>query len=316
MFDRVAVPTPFQVGPVNAYLAGRTVVDPGPESEEAWKTVEEALDERGLAPEDVAQALVTHPHPDHFGLASRLREFGATVVAGRDAVPILEDFPGRLDYERRFFKEFFVRCGMAESAAATVTDLPQAFVHYAPSVDVDRAVGAGDTVTVDGRELAVDDLVGHATGEVLFACDAGGERRALVGDNVLADITPNPFLQPPPESGGDRPRTLPEYNDSLAALADACFDRLLPGHRGPVKRPAARIDEILVEHDERTERVADMLDEPTAPVEVMRALFGDLPATEQYMGMSEAVGHLDVLEAAGRVTARERDGDLTYERTE
>ena len=71
-----------------------------------------------------------------------------------------------------------------------------------------------------------------------------------------------------------------------------------------------------MKHDERTERVADMLDEPTAPVEVMRALFGDLPAIEQYMGMSEAVGHLDVLEAAGRVTARERDGDLTYERTE
>jgi glyoxylase-like metal-dependent hydrolase (beta-lactamase superfamily II) len=316
MFDRVPLPTPFQVGPVNAYLAGHTVVDPGPDSEEAWETLEAALAERGLAPADVEQVLVTHPHPDHFGLASRLREAGASVVASRAAVPILQDFPGRLDYERDFFRDFFVRCGMADSTAATVTDLPQAFVHYAPSVEVDRAVAAGDTVTVDGHTLAVDDLVGHATGEILFAFDVDGERQALVGDNVLADISPNPFLQPPPESGGERPRVLPAYNDSLATLREAGFDRFLTGHREPVGNPAGRIDAILDEHAERTERVADLVAEPKTPVEVMAALFGDLPATEQYMGMSEAVGHLDVLDAADRATVREVDGEVTYERVD
>ena len=46
----------------------------------------------------------------------------------------------------------------------------------------------------------------------------------------------------------------------------------------------------------------------------MEALFDDLPATEQYMGMSEAVGHLDVLDVAGRVRVDETDGEITYER--
>ncbi|MFC7193654.1 hypothetical protein ACFQL4_01785 [Halosimplex aquaticum] len=205
---------------------------------------------------------------------------------------------------------------MAPSTADTVTELPGAFVHYAPSVTVDSEVSAGETVTVDGRDLRVDDLVGHASGEVLFAFDGPAGREAIVGDNVLAEITPNPFLQPPPEPDAERPRVLPAYNDSLATLHDAGYDRMHPGHRGRIDDPPGRIDDILAEHDERTERVAGMLDEPTTPVEVMNELFGDLPVTEQFPGMSEAVGHLDVLEAAERVTVIEADDAIRYERDE
>ncbi|PSP70627.1 MBL fold hydrolase, partial [Halobacteriales archaeon QH_8_67_27] len=88
------------------------------------------------------------------------------------------------------------------------------------------------------------------------------------------------------------------------------------GHRGHVEDPPGRIDDILDEHTERTERVADFLDEPRTPVEVMNELFGDLPVTEQFPGMSEAVGHLDVLEAADRVSVREENDRVLYERDE
>ena len=313
VFERVPIPTPFQVGPVNAYLAGRTVVDPGPDSEDARERLHDALADRGLGFADIEQVLVTHPHPDHFGLASHLREAGARVVAAEAAVPILEDFEGRLAYEQEYFRRFFVRCGMDEATAGTVTELPQAFVHYAPSVDVDRTLTAGETVAVDGRELGVDELVGHATGELLFA---DGDGTAVVGDHVLGDTTPNPFLQPPPEDGGERPRVLPAYNESLARLREAGHDRLLPGHGDPVDDPPGRIDAILAEHRERTAAVAGIVEEPATPVEVMHALFEDLPVTEHFPGMSEAVGHLDVLATQDRVVRRETDGVLTYELAE
>jgi len=314
MFERVPLPTPFQVGTVNAYVAGRTVVDPGPDSEECRERLREALAERDLAPADVAQVLITHPHPDHFGLAAFLRERGATVVASPAAAAVMADFPARLDYEQSFFSDFFRRCGMAGDTADTVTQLPEAFVHYASSVAVDREVGAGNTVAVDGHELTVDEVTGHAAGEIIFAFEGAAGREALVGDNVLGHITPNPFLQPPSEPGADRPRVLPAYNDSLARLREAGYDRFHTGHRDPVEDPSARIDAILAEHDERTDRVAAMLAEPTTPVAVMEELFDGLPVTEQFPGMSEAVGHLDVLVARGRATARERDGTLVYER--
>jgi glyoxylase-like metal-dependent hydrolase (beta-lactamase superfamily II) len=315
MFERVPIPTPFQVGAVNAYVAGRTLVDPGPDSEESWSALVGALDERGLQPDEVERVIVTHPHPDHFGLAKRLRERGAAVVATPTTARIVGDFEGNFERERSFFGEFLTQCGLGEDTAATVVGLPEAFLHYAPSVETDREIQAGDSIDVDGVECTAEDTMGHAASELLLRYDVDGDHRAIVGDHVLPKITPNPLLQAPPEPGGERPRPLPQFNDSLDRLAEEPFDRLLPGHSEIIEEPAERIAAIREAHEERTDNVLDLVDGPTTPVEVMEGLFGELPATEMFSGMSEAVGHLDVLEERGRVTRRERGGLFVYERT-
>lgn len=312
MFTRIPVPTPFQVGRVNAYLAGATLVDPGPDSEEAWATLLEGLEAEGLRPGDVERVLVTHPHPDHFGLATRLRDGGAQVLASPACAAIVSDFAGRFAYERDFFTEFFERCGLSAETAATVTDLPEAFLPYAPDVPVDRELVAGDEVTVAGHAVTVDAVEGHAPGELVFAY-GNGERRAIVGDNVLGHITPNPFLQPPPESDDERPRVLPAYNRSLRRLREEGYDRFLPGHGDPVADPAGRIDAILDAHEKRTDDVRGLVDGPTTPKDVMEGLFEDLPVTEQFAGLSEAVGHLDVLERRGAVGQRLSGDVIVYE---
>ena len=316
MFTRVSIPTPFQVGAVNAYVAGRTIVDPGPDSEEAWSRLLDALEARELAPGDISQIVVTHPHPDHFGLAKRFRDAGARVLTSTAGAAIMRDFGARLRYEQSYFTDFFERCGISRETAKAVTQLPEAFLPYAQSVETDRELDAGDTLTVDDEPLTVDSVAGHAVGESIFSYDYDSRREALVGDTVLGDTTPNPFLQPPPEDGGGgRPRVLPAFNDSLRWLREQGHDRFLTGHREPVESPRARIDAILTEHDQRSEEVADIVGEgATTPVDVMTALFGDLPATEYFAGMSEAVGHLDVLEERGRVEKRSSGGVYVYER--
>ncbi|WP_434530982.1 MBL fold metallo-hydrolase [Haloarcula sp. NS06] len=313
MFTRVSIPTPFQVGPVNAYIARRTIVDPGPDSEEAWSRLVEALEARELSPDDIEQVLVTHPHPDHFGMANRFAERGARIVASEPGAEIMRDFAAQLHTEQSYFADFFERCGVSRETAETVTQLPEAFLPYAQSVDTDHALVAGDTVTVDDTELTVDTVQGHSAGEIIFSYDFQGRREAVVGDNVLADITPNPFLQVPDESGA-RPKVLPAFNDSLRWLREQGHDRFLTGHREPVESPQERIDDILAEHDQRTAEVADIVSGgATTPSDVMTALFGDLPATEYFAGMSEAVGHLDVLEVTDRVKKRESGGVFVYE---
>ncbi|MHB9286709.1 MBL fold metallo-hydrolase [Halobacteriales archaeon Cl-PHB] len=313
MFRRIPVPTPFQVGPVNAYVADRTLVDPGPDSEEAWSALLEGLGEASLAPDDIDRVLVTHPHPDHFGLAGRIQDLGAEVVASPMAAHIMDDFASWLDYQQEFFTPFLERCGLSAETADTVTELPEAFLNYAASVTVDRTIDAGDTVTVDGTDLAVESVQGHAEGELLFAYEHGGERIGLVGDNVLPGITPNPFLQPPHEPGEERPRVLPAFNRSLERLAEEPFDRFLPGHRDVIEDPQGRIAEIRAAHEDRTDDVRALVDGPTTALDVMEALFGDLPVTEQFSGISEAVGHLDVLEERDEVERDERGGVFVYE---
>ena len=314
MFRRVSIPTPFQVGAVNAYVAGRTIVDPGPDSEEAWSRLLEALEARELGPGDVSQVVVTHPHPDHFGLAHRFQDAGARVLASPEGAAIMRDFAARLRYEQSYFTDFFERCGISRETAKAVTQLPEAFLPYARSVDTDRELDAGATLTVDDEPLTVDSVAGHAVGERVFSYDHDGRREAIVGDTVLGDITPNPFLQPPPEDGTARPRVLPAFNDSLRWLREQGHDRFLTGHREPVESPGERIDAILGEHDRRSDEVASVVSEgATTPVDVMTALFGDLPATEYFAGMSEAVGHLDMLEERGRVEKRSSGGVYVYE---
>lgn len=315
MFEALPLPTPFDVGPVNAYLAGRTLVDPGPDSGAAWDALRDGLDTRGLSPADVEQVLLTHPHPDHVGAAGRLRDRGATILAGKKCAPIVADFGARLAYQQTYFAPLFERWGLAPEEVDATLQLPSVFLPYVEDVTVDRPLAAGDTVTVDGRTLRVDTLAGHARGEVLFA-EEDTDRVAVVGDHVLAETTPNPLLQPPEDPEADRPHVLARFNDSLARLREQGYDRLLPGHGDPIQQPAARIDAMLAAHETRTEAVLELLDEPRTPASILHELFGDLPATEVFGGMSEAVGHLDLLVERGAAAVRE-DGDvLVYERVD
>jgi len=314
MFTRFSIPTPFQVGPVNAYLAGRTLVDPGPGSEEAWAALLDELESQDMGPTDVEQVLVTHAHPDHFGLAERLREEGARIVASPTTAEIIADFEARLDYEQSYFVDFFETHGMARSTAETITDLPEVFLNVAPGVETDTTLADGETVEVADTRLTAEAVQGHATGETIFTYETDGSERALVGDHVLPDITPNPLLQPPADEGGERPRVLPAFNRSLSNLREREFDRFLPGHREEITEPNERIDEILSAHDERTENVLEIVENgPTTAVEVMEELFDDLPATEYFSGMSEAVGHLDVLDERGAVSSHEQGGVVVWE---
>lgn len=307
MFERLRIPTPFEVGAVNCYLAGTTLVDPGPDSDDAWSTLTSALESRNLAPGDLDQVLITHPHPDHFGLAKRLRDRGVAICAGTEAIGVIEDFSGRLSYEQEYFEPFLARHGIAPDVAESVVQLPEAYLEFAPSCPVDRALSEGDSLEVADSTVVVEELAGHATGEVLYGWEGSDGEEAIVGDHVLQTITPNPFLQPPPAPDEPRPRVLPAYNRSLERLAMRDFETLWPGHGAAVDRPTHRIERLLEFHERRTEKVRQSLDGPTTAVEVMRDLFGDLPVTELYGGISEAIGHLDVLELRGEIERTKRD---------
>src|SRR3982751_4247551 len=63
---------------------GLHVIDPGLDSDENWQALERGFARFGLDLRDVGSATPTHAHPDHLGLAGRLRATsGATVVMHR-----------------------------------------------------------------------------------------------------------------------------------------------------------------------------------------------------------------------------------------
>ncbi|MGH9046199.1 MAG: MBL fold metallo-hydrolase, partial [Acidimicrobiales bacterium] len=53
---------------------GVAMIDAGWDTEEAWTALNDGLGKAGYAVGDVKSVLVTHIHPDHYGLAGRVRE--------------------------------------------------------------------------------------------------------------------------------------------------------------------------------------------------------------------------------------------------
>jgi glyoxylase-like metal-dependent hydrolase (beta-lactamase superfamily II) len=122
---RLAIPTPFQVGRINAYLiedSPLTLVDSGPNSAKALDELEQALAARGHAIEDIELLVITHQHIDHFGLASILaRRSGAEVAALDRIAPFLARYGEQAELDDRFAEQLMLRHGIA----SRVGELPR-----------------------------------------------------------------------------------------------------------------------------------------------------------------------------------------------
>ena len=85
---QVQTPIPFPdilLGYVNSYLIqgdnGYLLIDTGWDTEEAFDSLKKQLTESGLSFRDIAQIVVTHRHPDHYGLAAKLKQLSQAKVA-------------------------------------------------------------------------------------------------------------------------------------------------------------------------------------------------------------------------------------------
>ncbi|HMJ07638.1 MAG TPA: MBL fold metallo-hydrolase, partial [Pyrinomonadaceae bacterium] len=74
---QLSIPTPFYVGDVNVYLIKEdpiTLIDVGPKTPEAAKSLREQLTRNGVQIADIRRIVLTHAHEDHCGLAKQVRD--------------------------------------------------------------------------------------------------------------------------------------------------------------------------------------------------------------------------------------------------
>jgi glyoxylase-like metal-dependent hydrolase (beta-lactamase superfamily II) len=309
------IPTPFHVGRVNCYIFigdELTLLDPGPATEVAYEELVAGLDAYGFALADVSRLLITHPHMDHFGIGNRVvEESGARVVAHRDATRRLADPFAHFDREQAFFQPFLQEMGVPKQVVTTAVELPEAFTDCQEPLMVDHEVADGDSVDIGGT-LSVIHTPGHAPGSVCFV--SMPDAVAFTGDHVLQHISPNPLLTIAPGTGNERTRSLPLYLDSLQKIQEVDADVGYGGHGERIVKLDSRVEEILDHHHNRKERIAEVIETmgPITAYAIMQELFPDLPATEVVPGISEVIGHLDLLEDDSRVEIVEMDDVRQY----
>src|SRR5271167_857907 len=139
---RLAIPTPFQVGRINAYLiedSPLTLVDSGPNSAKALDELEQALSARGHAVEEIELLIVTHQHIDHFGLASILaRRSGAEVAALDRLAPFLARYSEQAELDDLFAERIMLRHGIPADMVSVLRTVSAGFRAWGSAVDVTR----------------------------------------------------------------------------------------------------------------------------------------------------------------------------------
>jgi glyoxylase-like metal-dependent hydrolase (beta-lactamase superfamily II) len=311
---RLAVPTPFQVGRVNAYLIDDdplTLVDSGPNSAKALDELELALAAHGRTVEDVGLLVITHQHIDHFGLAAILaRRSGAQVAALDQLAPYLGRFSEEAELDDRFATLAMLRHGIPADMVTALRSVSATFRAWGAPVDVTRPLRDGEQLQLRDRTLRVLHRPGHSPSDTLFF----DERRSVLlsADHLIAHISSNPLLSRPlgadPEQPGARPQALLTYMASLQATRAMGVELVLPGHGPPITDHRALIDERMRLHERRAEKIYRLIAErPRTAHEIAQAMWGNVAVTQAYLTLSEVLGHVDMLLAGGRVVEEEHD---------
>jgi glyoxylase-like metal-dependent hydrolase (beta-lactamase superfamily II) len=316
---RLAIPTPFMVGRVNAYLiedSPLTLVDSGPNSAKALDELEQALAARGHAIEDIELLVITHQHMDHFGLASILaRRSGAEVAALEGLAPFLASYGHQTDLEDRFAERLMLRHGIPREIVTALRAVSAGFRAWGAAVEVTRPLADGGVLELRDRTLRVLHRPGHSPSDTVFV----DEERSmmLAADHLIAHISSNPLLARPLDADEEyeepRPRALLTYMDSLQRTRAMDLSLVLPGHGRPITDHAGLIDERFRMHDRRAQKMLRLIaSEPRTAHEIAQEMWGNVAVTQAYLTLSEVLGHVDLLLRDAAVVEEEQDGVVRF----
>jgi len=295
-----SLPTPFRVGRVNCYLLSRppvTVIDPGTLQDGSLDELALMLSSKGLGFEDVEQIVITHAHPDHFGAAAELAaRSGARIVCGLPEVSSLIE-----PRDTQSAATVLIRLGIPDETAWTlVASGNEVVTRHVAWADPSAVVGVldGELLAAGGRTFQCIVTPGHAAGH-LSLWDPSA-RLLFSGDHLLARIIPVPSLEP--GDGSARRRSFVEYLSGLNRFVSLDPIVVFPGHGRPFAQVGVLAARLYAHSRQRAEEIATILRHgPATPFDIAHRLQWQPEGARLVMGIANVQGHLDLLEARGRV---------------
>jgi glyoxylase-like metal-dependent hydrolase (beta-lactamase superfamily II) len=287
-----------------AYLiesgGGTVLIDTGWPSDAGWSGLAAGIASAGHALADIGYVLVTHAHPDHLGMAGRLREVSGARVgmhpAEIDAVTRLRAGAGA---ERT--SSWLAERGAPDDEAADIAEeIAGNLARYRETALPDLVVEDG-TLPVAGLGLRALWTPGHSPGHLCFHDE--DRDLMLTGDHVLPGISPHIGLD------GDGPANpLGDYLSSLSRLGTFAPQEVLPAHQYRFTGLGRRVAALLAHHRQRLSEIEDTVAaDPGASTWHIASLLSwsrGWVATEgmaRRAAVSETLSHLAYLAAAARI---------------
>ncbi len=304
--EKLVIPTPFPVGPINIYLIVNdplTLVDTGPKTEAAMAAFSAQIKQLGFRVEDIKRIILTHTHEDHCGLANWLQQAsGARVYVHEWELQNLKERD-----KTRVDRQLLLRTGVAQEEAEHIAghyaavrkfaDAVEDIVAYRDEHEFEFETGAWRAVHTPGHTPGSSCLWRAAT------------RTLLAGDTILKNITPNPVLNPNPKKHSLRFAALKNYLASLEKI-QALSPTLIHTAHGDVVTDFEEYVARLRRHTyERQNNVVSLV--PTDGINAFalsNLLFPKVKDMTRFLAISEAIAHLDLAVAEEKLRMENRDG--------
>lgn len=307
---QLSIPTPFAVGDVHAYVLkgdAVTLVDCGPMTQEAEHAFVMQLKEHHLSIDDIDQVVLTHHHADHVGLLNLMKPH-VRVIGHQWNEPYISQNSAFKQRQIDFMDRFFQQLGVPLRQGECERIVKQSYT-YSCTAHVDDVIKEGDRLK--GHEhFVVMETPGHAQSHLSFLDETTGN--FIGGDLLLTTISSNPLMEAPDE-GKERQKSLLQYKASLNRLLGLPIKTIYPGHGQLITSHLELIEERFKKQERRANTMYQLLKrkEMTA-FHLCRTLFPVLYEEALFLTMSETVGQLDVLLAAGQIEEVQKDGILYY----
>ncbi|MCZ8519137.1 MULTISPECIES: MBL fold metallo-hydrolase [Paenibacillus] len=309
---QVKVPLPFPLRWVNAYLvpgaSGWTLIDPGLRTQAAETLWETVLAERGIAWGEIERIVLTHHHPDHYGLAGWFQErTGAPVFLSETGLAQARLLWGVDQPMTGMLMALFRRHGLPEELEEPMREHMDGFVpSVSPQPEV-TVIRAGEPFRLGDELYETMETPGHAAGHLVFYRRESGTM--FCGDHVLPQISPNVSYLP----GGIDENPLASYLASLEQISRYEVRIAFPGHREPFAQVSRRAQELIAHHGDRLHTMRGLLGTGDTAYGVCRAAFGNRLTLHQLrFALAETLAHLIWLREAGQLEETERNGIVRF----
>jgi len=319
---QIKVPFPKDLsGYTNVYVLegdeGNILIDAGWDAPESLWALREGLKADRLKLQDIKKIVITHIHPDHYGLASKVKQLsGARVAMHRIEAefinPRYKDFEVLLKETEKVLR----RNGVPQAELPELKDASLWMNHFVTPDLPEVLLDDGDNISNGSFEIRVIETPGHSPAHI---CLYEARRKVLFsGDHILYDITPHIGFNP---QSGDNP--LGDYISSLKKLERLEVNFVLPGH-GPVFNSLRlKVADILYHHEQRKRHIIRAMNEglktayqiaediPWMPKQGGTA-FHDLAPWDRRLAVMETIAHLKLLSSEDKIGEVDMDGVSLY----
>jgi len=309
---------------VNIYLIqgdnGYLLIDTGWNTEEAFDSLKRQLAEVGISFKDISQIVVTHIHPDHYGLAGRLKQLSQAKI-------YIHHLEENL-IEPRYIKmggllaqlEHWLRTnGVITDEVPQLQTASLGMEKFVASALPDIKLYGDETISAGHFNFKVIWTPGHSPGHICLYEPA--QKILISGDHILPTITPNVGLHPQSTRN-----PLGDYLNSLDTIKELDVNLVLPGHENPFTELQPRIGAIVQHHKLRNlEILQTAVAKPKTAYQISTEItwmsdkrgvgWQNLAPLDKRFAILETLAHLELMRAQGRVKKLLGDDTTYYQST-